>query len=164
MAVSHSIRLRIIALHNQHDMSVKDIRTVLGLKRATVYRIIRTFRLSGSLSVQKTGHRPLILSTADQSSLSSYIHSSNTLYLDEMQRKLLEERGKAVSLATVSRSLDRMNYSRKAISGTAIERNDMRRASFMCKIADMVSDPAMLMFTDESAKDERTQDRRNGWS
>ena len=34
----------------------------------------------------------------------------------------------------------------------------------MNMIADLAPHPSMLMFTDESAKDEQTQDRRHGWS
>jgi hypothetical protein len=38
------------------------------------------------------------------------------------------------------------------------------RAAFMNKISTKVLDPAMLMFTDKTAKDERTSGRRSGWS
>ena len=91
MAVNENIRLRVIALRNHHEMSVKDICIVLGLKRATVYRILRAFRLTGSISAAKTGHRPRILTKADQNSLAGYIQTNHTLYLDEMQERLLEE-------------------------------------------------------------------------
>ena len=57
-----------------------------------------------------------------------------------------------------------MDYSRKRVSAIARERKELRRNAFMNSIADIAPDPYMLMFTDESAKDERTQTRRHGWA
>jgi hypothetical protein len=43
----------------------------------------------------------------------------------------------------------------KKVSTRAIEHNEIMWAAFMNKIGTEVLDPAMLMFTDETAKDER---------
>ena len=57
-----------------------------------------------------------------------------------------------------------MDYSRKRVSAIARERKELLRNAFMNRIADIAPNPEMLMFTDESAKDERTQTRRHGWA
>ncbi|KAI0682350.1 hypothetical protein BC835DRAFT_1299641, partial [Cytidiella melzeri] len=44
------------------------------------------------------------------------------------------------------------------------ERNDLLRAAYWNRFATLVPDPNMLMFTDESHKDQRTHDRLYGYS
>jgi hypothetical protein len=46
----------------------------------------------------------------------------------------------------------------------ALERNDTLRAAFMNQISAEVPDMNMVMFTDQSAKDDRSDRRRKGWS
>jgi len=92
------------------------------------------------------------------------ISQHHSIYLDEIQEELLARRGTMVSIPTLARTLCRLDFSHKSISAKAVERNEIARAAFMNRIGMEVSDPAMLMFTDETAKDERTSSRRRGWS
>jgi hypothetical protein len=55
-------------------------------------------------------------------------------------------------------------HTNKDVLSRAYERNEQLRAIFMNNIADIVSNPDMLMFGDEASKDERTSARRRGWS
>ena len=57
-----------------------------------------------------------------------------------------------------------MHYSRKGDSARALERDDILRFAFMNTIADIVTDPYMLMFVDEVARNKKTSARTNGWS
>lgn len=86
------------------------------------------------------------------------------MYIDEIQEQLLERRGVTVSLPTLVRTLRRLNITTKGTSVRALERDDMKRALYMNRIGDLVTDPNQLMFGDEAAKDERTTGRRKGWS
>lgn len=61
-------------------------------------------------------------------------------------------------------ALKQMNYSQKKISDFARERSEIQCHAFMNMIADIAPEPTMLMFTDESAKDEWTQNCHHGWS
>ena len=49
----------------------------------------------------------------------------------------------------------RLDFSHKRVSAWAIERTELLDAAFMNHIGTDVPDPNMLMFTDETAKDER---------
>jgi transposase len=84
------------------------------------------------------------------------ITQQHTLYLDEIQEELVAHRGVLVSISTLMQTLRRLDFSHKKVSAQAIERNEIMRAAFMNKFATEVLDPAMLMFTDKTAKDERT--------
>ena len=87
----------------------------------------------------------------------------HTIYLDEIQEELLTRHGVRVSIPTLTRTLRRLHLTNKDVSGRALERNDKQRAIFMNHIADIVTDPNMLMFGDKAAKDERTSAWKQGW-
>ncbi|KAF7372044.1 Tc1-mariner class transposase [Mycena venus] len=86
------------------------------------------------------------------------------MYLDELQEKMLTQRGVDVSIATLLRTLRRLHFSRKCVSPRALQRNDTLRSAYWIRIADLVPDPNMLMFIDEAAKNDHTTTRQKGWS
>lgn len=88
----------------------------------------------------------------------------HTLYLDELQQALETRRGIHVSIPTLARTLQRLHYSSKAISVKALERNNLKCAVFMNWIGAEVPNMDMVIFLDESAKDDRTLGRKMGWS
>jgi hypothetical protein len=57
-----------------------------------------------------------------------------------------------------------LHFTNKDVSGHALECNKEQRAIFMNHIADIVTDPNMLMFGDEAAKDEQTSAQKQGWA
>ena len=57
-----------------------------------------------------------------------------------------------------------MQVSRKQVSKHAFEWDECHHATWFNMIYELAPDPRMLMFTDESSKDEHTQHRPNGWS
>jgi transposase len=84
------------------------------------------------------------------------IAQQHTLYLDEIQEELVARRGVLVSISTLMQTLRRLDFSHKKVSARAIEHNEIMWAAFMNKIGTEVLNPAILMFTDETAKDEWT--------
>ena len=164
--VSHDIKARIPILHHNLGYSVKEIGTVLGIKKSLIYKTLFFYRAHGLTynphSAQQSRRRHL--TSIDISFIQGLLHQRHAIYLDEIQSQLLIRRGTKISLSTISRTLHRLHFSHKSISGRALERNNELRAIFMNRIADQVPDPNMLMFGDEASKDERTSGRRWGWS
>jgi transposase len=101
----------------------------------------------------KTGQRKL--SQIDLAFIHDMITQQHTLYLDEIQEELVAHRGVLVSISTLMRTLRRLDFLHKKVSARAIKHNEITRAAFMNEIGTEVLDPAMLMFTDKTAKDER---------
>ena len=58
----------------------------------------------------------------------------------------------------------RIHFTNKDVSGYAYEHNEQLQAVFMNKIADIMSNPDILMFGHEALKDEHMSVRRRGWS
>jgi transposase len=163
--ISRDIKARIPILHNLGH-SVDEIETVLGVKKTLIYQTLyfhRTHGLTYNPYSTQNAHRRH-LTSMDISFIQGLLRQNHAIYLDEIQQLLLGRRGMKISISTLSRTLHRLRFTHKNVSGHALERNIELRALFMNRIADQVPDPNMLMFGDEAAKDERTSARRQGWS
>ncbi|KAH9180411.1 hypothetical protein EDB89DRAFT_1803872, partial [Lactarius sanguifluus] len=102
------------------------------------------------------------LSLIDIKFIAALVEQRHCIYLDEIKRALSEQRGCDVSIPTLSRTLQRLHFSRKRISARALERNEILRAAYMNTIADTVTNPDMLMFVDEAARNRKVSGRMNG--
>lgn len=160
---STELRTRIIAW-SQEDKSIDEIVALSGRSRSTVYSIIQTFERYGQVNNpnKRSAGRRRLLERADVEHLSSIIKSTPSIYLDEIQEKLLHDRNIEVSLATLSRELARLAISRKGVAREASERNELLRAIWRAEIGQY--EPQQLVFMDESAVDDQTSHRREGWA
>ena len=164
--VLREIKARIPALHYELGFSVKKICTLLDIRKTLAYQTLKLHRSYGTTvdpNVQQRGRRRK-LTTTDHSFICALLNQQHTAYLDEIQEQLLARRGIMVSIPTLTRTLRRLHFTHKDVSGKALERNDRDRAIYMNRIAELVTDPNQLMCGDEASKDERTSNRRKGWS
>ena len=164
--ISNDLKARIPALRHEQGFSVKKICQLLNIKKTLAYETLCNHRRYGvTFDVNARQHgRHRTLTSTDLSFICMLLDNQHTIYLDEIQEQLLLRRGVKVSLPTLTRTLRQLHFTHKDISGKALERNDRLRAIYMNRIADLVPDPEMLMFGDEAHKDERTSNRRTGWS
>ena len=79
-----------------------------------------------------------------------------------MQQFLYDEYELEASIATIARTLKRAKWSRKAVRARAAERSEPLRRAWRGIQKQYDSD--QLVFLDESASNERTGDRKYGWS
>ena len=164
--ISHDLKARIPVLRYVEGLDVKTICRLLGIKKTTVYVALhyhRRYDLPYNPFAQKGG-RKQVLSSAAVCFIRKTLEDHPLLYLDEIQTHIFKAHHTFVSISTISRVLRRMHFGKKTVTREAAERNDLLRAVFMNRIGMLVPDPGMLMFTDESAKDERTSQRRRGWA
>ena len=165
-SVSRDLKARIPILRYLHGYSVKNICKALGIKKTLVYKTLQ-FHHDYGVTYNPHAHKPgrrRHLDSTDVSFIRSITSQDHTMYLDEIQEQLRTRRNVRVSVPTLTRTLRRIHFTNKNVSGRALERNEQQRAVFMNNIADIVLNPDMLMFGDEAAKDERTSARRRGWS
>jgi transposase len=94
--------------------------------------------------------------------LLNFLLDQPTAYLDEMATFLFDEFEIEPSLATISRILSEAKWSRKAVQSRAAERNEPLRTVWWGRQKKYQSH--QLVFLDESAANERTGDRKFGWS
>lgn len=164
--ISKDSKAQIPVLFHQQGLKVKEICLLLDISKSVVYRALSYTRAYGvpyNPHAHKLG-RKRVLSQGDLKFIIALLTRRHSIYLDEIQEQLYQERGVSVSLATLQRALRRLHYSHKGVSVRALERNDLLRSAFMNEIADVVTDPDMLMFVDEAARNKRTSARKKGWS
>lgn len=167
-SVSKDLKERIPILRYELCYSVKDICKILGIQKTAVYKVLEYHRKHGSVvnpdADPSLVRRPRILSSTHTSFIRELLEKDKELYLDEVLDQLQDTFGIKISITTLWRTLRRLRFSHKQSSPKAIERDSERRSVYMNDIAEIAPNPEMLMFTDESAKDERTSSRRYGWS
>jgi transposase len=167
--VSPDLKERIPYLRYVEGFKVKEIERILGVKKSMIYQTLNYYRNYGvafnprAFSNFSRGRRRILTST-DLNLIKALLDQEPTMYLDELQDELLTRRGAVVSIPTLLRSLRRLHFSRKSVSVRALERNDLDRSIYMNQFAEMVSDPAMVMFVDEAAKNKKNPSRKIGWS
>lgn len=110
-----------------------DITKLAGCFISTVYKILRLYRLhdqlNNSYACQHEG-QPCALTTPDFTYLISLIQNNPTLYLNEMQEQLSQNRAVDVSITTLSRSLCRLAYSHKQLTWEAWEWDKLLHATW----------------------------------
>ena len=92
------------------------------------------------------------------------LNQKHIVYLDEIQEQLLSCHSVKVSIPTLTHTLCQLHFTHKVVLGKALECNDHLCAVYMNWMADLVTNPEMLMFSDKVHKDERTSNRWTGWS
>ena len=165
--ISRDLKARIPILHLQQGFKVKDVCKLLGVQKSLVYQVLHNHRRYGQIqspTARFSFHRHRLLAPSHVEFIRLLLRQHHTLYLDEIQAELHLRHGVYVSISTLMRTLRRLHFSNKRVSVKALERDELRRAVFMNRIGAEVPDPWMLMFTDESAKNDRTYARRYGWS
>ncbi|KAF7345996.1 Tc1-mariner class transposase [Mycena venus] len=164
--ISRDLKDRIPVLFFDKNFSMQKICDVLGIKKTLVYKTLDYHTVHGTSynpAAYRSG-RPRILDATDIKFILALIEQCHTIYIDEIQEKLLTQRNVSVSVTTLLRTMRRLELTRKCVSIHALERNDLQRSAYMNRMADLVPDANMLMFIDEAAKDDRTLGRSKGWS
>ena len=130
--ISEELRNRIVVWHFEQQKSAKEIAMLANCSEKTVYNILALYHEYGQVNnphARPCGC-PRILNISVLNYISSLLDANPTLYLDEIQEKLLEIHDIEVHISTISRSLRRMALSYKGIAKEALERNELLRATW----------------------------------
>jgi hypothetical protein len=95
--------------------------------------------------------------------LQAIITANPSIFLNELQHKLAAVRDVHVLVSTISRALVALNLSRKLVTKAAAERDEQLRNIWETVMAEYL-DPDVFVALDESAVDDKTGQRRYGWS
>ncbi len=157
-------RQMIVHLLSTGHRSPRKIARDVKCHRTTISRIRNALRTSEAeaLLCRKPGPR-LSVTTEMQDALRDTLSCQSDRHLYELADKLLKDFDKAVSLSTISRTLNNtMRWSKKLNRRRAKEQRADLRDFYMYKIANYSS--WQLIFIDESGCDMLTGLRRKGWS
>ena len=142
-----------------HKQPSAKIAELTSLSERTVRRYLHLFQTTGDVEPKRRRYGPIpLFGDFEQLTLLRLILENTGIYLSEIQEKLQEEFGVAVSAPTICRTLKLMGCSRRVIRHVALQRSDTLRAHFMSKIS--VYDPEMIIWIDESGCDRRNSFRK----
>jgi transposase len=162
--VSLELRERIIAWKYELNMPISVIAQLANRCEKTVKNVLKTYRDYNQPTnpfIRPRG-RKRVLDRDDLNYIESILLAEPALFLDEIQDKLFVVRDVEVSISTLSRTLNRLAITHKAVAKEAMERNEHLRATWQINMAQY--DPCQLVFVDEAGVDDRTNIRTNGWA
>ena len=163
-AYSLDLKERIVHFYLQGE-TMRTVAETFRVSLGFVHHVVDLYRRYGQVTdpyaMPRRGRR--ILTAADEDHIRSLVRARPSIYLDEIQQELDFACGVSVSLATISRTLARMQISKKSLSRNAAERNEELRTLWELEVA-RLDDPDLFVFIDESAVDNRTVQRTQGWS
>jgi transposase len=165
MAPRYDSSLRqLVTMRLRDGVSPLVLARQLQLHMVTVYRYQRSLQIWNQIHpplVVKQG-RPRVIHQAAEDELMAIIDIDSVMYLNEMTDHLWEEFEIYCSISTISRVLKRLRVTRKITERPNSARDNVLRAHWQAKMTEYSA--AQLVVVDESAANERTGDRRWGWS
>ena len=167
--VSNNLKAHIPYLVYVEGFKNKEVGCLLGVKKSLIYQTLNYFRDYGvtqnpnAYRHNTTGHHRK-LDSVDIWVIKALLDREPCLYLDELQDLLLTRWGINISVTTLLWLLRCIHFSHKDVSIQALEWNDMDRAIYMNRFAELVTDPAMVMFVDEAAWNKKNPIQKRGWS
>ncbi|KAJ3523244.1 hypothetical protein NMY22_g11530 [Coprinellus aureogranulatus] len=162
--ISKDLKLAAVRLHEGGHLSIDNIIDCLQISRSTFFRVLKLWRETGDVVAHRVGlpGRPRRVHHDDIDYLIRLIEHRPNWFLDELQYLLQTNRFISVHYTTICRALQRAGVSRKKLKKVAAERDEVKRADFVRRMAQYT--PEQLGFLDEVSKDERTFYRRHGRS
>jgi len=163
-AYSRDLKERIVYSYFQGE-TMRTVTETFKVSLGFVHRVVDLYRRYGQVTdldaTPRRGHRTL--TTTDEECILSLTRAQPSIYLDEIQQELESGCGVFVSIATISRTLARMQILKKSLLCRAAERNEELRTLWEIELAQL-DDPDLFIFIDESAVDNKTVQRSQGWS
>ncbi|KAF5369966.1 hypothetical protein D9758_001181 [Tetrapyrgos nigripes] len=145
------------------DMPISEIAKLAGCCNQTVYALLSLYRNTGEVvnSSALPYGRPKLLKPEDRAYIQGILDADPTLYLDEIQDKLWDDRQVDVSLATLSRALTQMAITNKKISYQAAQHDALLEATWIGEYGSIPKE--YIVWLDESGVDTGDHSRVNGW-
>jgi transposase len=107
------------------------------------------------------------MTLAELEVLQEIVDSYPYLYLDEIRQELYERTGgfNRYSDPTIWRALTKtLGYSLQVVTNRARQQDEEQRDAYLAALRDLVHDPKLVVFIDETAKDLNSARRRRHWS
>ena len=142
-----------------------DVIKATDLHRNTIVKMRKSLRYCGVAyppTTMKVGRRAA-LRQAYIDALSESLRTNPQAYIDEIVQYLDEDHGVAVSRFMVYRALVKLLWSRKVASKAAKERSEPLHRVFSARVNHLYK-AEQIVAIDETACNERTGDRKYGWS
>ena len=163
-AYSDDLRWRMVWQKEVLDYTYKDISLNLNVDLSTVWRVVKLFRETGSVSKKVYPRERAFrkLTAPLELTIIHLVLSRPGIYLREIQEELCETMGAEISPSAICRFLHKVGFSRQRMKLVALQRDKEIRAQFVSDVS--IYEPDMLIFLDETGADRRDSLRKYGYS
>lgn len=112
--ISRDLRKRIIEAHERGEGSSRELARRFSVGHATVERLVRRYRMTGSYEALPYRHGPeSIVREEDYEMIARWLKEQSDLTQQEIADRYTQQTGREVSRRTISRVLRRMHQTRK---------------------------------------------------
>ena len=158
---------KVLESANVGNVSTKQrrrwIKTFIRYGLCPIDREKKMKKLRQKYGMNKSGAK--VCNNADIRALKRIVDEEPHLYLDEIQDKLAALTGRVIHDSTIWRKLTRdLKYSLKVVLRRARQQNREERRLYIRARNELLKNPEMAVFLDETAKDKNAARRRRYWS
>lgn len=163
-AYSSDLKWRMVYQKYSLGLSNAEIARRLNVDRSTVSRAVQLFEETGTVCSIQGYHENTCkkLSAYDELTIIEAIVNQPSLYLHELQHKVLITTGNDLSIPTICKYLHKQHFSRKKLTFRAQQRSEELRAKYLTDVS--IFEPEMLIFVDETGSDKRAALRKYGYA
>ena len=175
--LSIDLRKRMIRLYYKNkrikrysdDRNYTKISNQLLVSYSSVWKYVKLFRRTGSYRTRceeenRTHGRRCKYNHLDLLMLKMIIRKDSTLYLDEIQKKLIGRRRKWFSISVIVRMINKLDITRKRISKTGFHWKYRSVELYDMHLRSLGITKNQLVFADESYCNDRIANRTHGRS
>lgn len=113
-ALSLDLRQRIVSAYEQGEGSQAALARRFGVGKATVERLMRLKRQTGSIEPRPHGGgQRRLVNEDDYGQIANWLEAEDDLTHEELAQRFGQDTGRSVSGRTMGRVLKRMDYTRK---------------------------------------------------
>lgn len=113
MPISADIRTRLVTAYNEGEGTYDEMAERFKIGRATVSRVLRRVRETGSVEAKPTGGRKPLLDDEDLESIHFIVLAEPDITLAQLRVRFEADGGRHVCPTTLWRALGRLGLSRK---------------------------------------------------
>jgi transposase len=143
------------------DRYIRQLAVDYNTSWQTIYRHKSRIK-AGSIVLPRSGGPRRVITWKMEQAIKLLLDERPWFYQDEIADFLLEAFDITVHQSTISRTLQRIEVTRKKLKVEAAQRNQELRTQWQYELRDFTAD--QLVCVDESGSDERTGDRAYGWA
>ena len=127
--ISNDLKYRIVLNYEVNHLTMEEIATKQRVSIGLVSKVVCLHQLYGQVTDPFVHHagRPSFLEHDDLEYLSAILDANPGLYLDEIQDKLATVKNLHVSIATVTRALQKLDLTHKSTTRAAAQRDEELR-------------------------------------
>ena len=163
-AYDEDLRWRMVYQREALGYTYQRIASNLSVDPSTVWRTVRLFHNTGSVSKKRYNkdNLPRKINDSILFVILQVVLETPGIFLREIQAHVEYLTGTTVSTSTICRALHEQRFSRTRMQLVARQRDEFLRATYVAEMS--VYDAEMFVFLDETGSDRRNALRRRGYS